>query len=55
MKLIYVGPFDAVKVPLPTGGEIEAKHGKEVNLPDSLAVKLLEQPDNWEKPKGGTK
>lgn len=55
MKLIYIGPHEGVTVPLPLGGEVVAKHGEEVNLPDSLAARLLEQPTNWEKSKGGAK
>ena len=59
MKLIYVGPHDAVTVALPYGGAVEIKHGENANLPDSLAERLLEQPENWKKhqpgpvPKGG--
>ena len=55
MKIVYIGPHEGVIVPLPLGGEITAKHGEEVTLPDSLAVRLLEQTTNWEKPKGGAK
>jgi hypothetical protein len=59
MKLIYIGPHDAVTVPLPYGGAVEVKHGESANLPNSLAEKLLIQEDNWKKhdpdskPKGG--
>lgn len=48
MKITYVGLFSAVTVPLPYGGEVTAKHGEAVDLPDSLAVRLLEQKTNWQ-------
>lgn len=52
MKLVYIGPHEAVTVPLPLGGEVQAKRGEEVTLPDSLAARLLEQSSNWERAKG---
>ena len=55
MKLVYVGPHDTVTVPLPYGGAVEVKHGEAADLPNSLAERLLEQPDNWEKPKAAPK
>lgn len=55
MKLVYIGPHEGVTVPLPLGGEVTAKRGEEVTLPDSLSARLLEQKDNWEKAKGGAK
>lgn len=47
MKLTYVGPFDAVRVPLPYGGEAECPRGGTVEVPDSLGASLLEQKTNW--------
>jgi hypothetical protein len=51
LKLSYIGPhIDGVTVPLPTGGFITAAHGVTVDVPDSVAVGLLEQETNWVKP-----
>ena len=47
MKLTYVGPLDRVRVPLPTGGAPEVARGEDINVPDSYAERLLEQPSNW--------
>jgi len=47
MKLTYVGPFDAVTVPLPFGGEVTCGPGGDVEVPDDLAARLLEQEANW--------
>lgn len=49
MKLKYIGPHDAVEVPLPFGGFITVKNGEVKDLPDSLSEGLLEQKDNWKK------
>jgi hypothetical protein len=47
VDLRYVGPFDQVRVPLPTGGELHAEHGGVITVPDDLAPGLLDQPTNW--------
>ena len=50
MKLTYIGPHSGgVAVPLPTGGTLDAPHGEPVDVPDTLAARLLEQPGNWER------
>lgn len=51
MKLTYVGPHDAVRVPLPTGGSPEVERGGDIDVPDSYAERLLEQPSNWQRAK----
>jgi hypothetical protein len=48
MKLTYVGPHDGVVVPLPLGGEITVAPGETADFPDSLGVRLAEQPSNWQ-------
>lgn len=50
MKVIYIGPHEAVNVPIPTGGTIPAVKGQAVNVPDSLGPGLLAQPGNWTRP-----
>lgn len=55
MQLVYIGPHDSVMVPLPYGGQVEVKRGKEATLPDSLSESLLKQTTNWERSKGGDK
>lgn len=49
MKLTYVGPHDRVVVPLPNGGAPEVDHGGVIDIPDSHAERLLEQPTNWQR------
>ena len=50
MKLTYIGPHSGgVTVPLPTGGSMDVPHGEPVDVPDSLAARLLEQPANWQR------
>lgn len=49
MRLTYVGPFDSVIVPLPTGGAPEVERGQDIDIPDSHAERLLEQPSNWQR------
>ena len=49
MKVVYGGPHGVVDVPLPHGGWAEAKWGEEIDVPDSLGERLLEQPSNWRK------
>lgn len=48
VDLRYVGPFDEVRVPLPTGGEINVARGELGTFPDDLAKGMLDQPVNWE-------
>lgn len=55
MKLTYVGPFDSVIVPLPTGGQPEVARGHDIDIPDSFAERLLEQPSNWQRAGGRPK
>jgi hypothetical protein len=55
-KLQYVGPHDAVIVPMPLGGEKLVERNGELSTSDAHAAGLLEQPANWKKisePKGG--
>jgi hypothetical protein len=61
MKVKYIGPHDAVELPLPDGRSVVVEHGAETpELPDDFARSLLKQDTNWEtreKPKqktGGT-
>lgn len=48
MILQYVGPHDAVLLPLPDGREPIIERGQFTpDLPDVFAESLLEQPTNW--------
>ena len=52
MKVVYIGQFDEVIVPEwenANGYPQSAKRGEPVEVPDELAVRLLEQADNWSK------
>ena len=52
MKLKYIGPHSGgVAVPLPTGGSLDVPHGEAVDVPDTVAGRLLQQPGNWVKVK----
>lgn len=44
----YVGPFEAVEIPYGFGA-VEAPRGETIEVPDDLAVSLLEQKDNWQR------
>lgn len=48
MKLRYVGPHEAVRVPLPGGGEATIAHGEVLDTTDTHGEGLLEQAANWE-------
>jgi hypothetical protein len=48
MKVKYVGGFDAVTVPLPSGGEVECERGGVIDVPDGFGASLLEQEANWQ-------
>lgn len=51
MKIQYIGMFDAVEVPAwrdpQTGYGRVAQRGEAVDIPDTIAEGLLDQPDNW--------
>lgn len=45
----YVGPLDAVIVPLPNGTEVVVENGHQVEIEDAAFAKaLLEQKENWQ-------
>lgn len=44
----YVGPHDAVRVPLPSGLEVACERDATISVPDDLAAGLLDQPANWQ-------
>ena len=46
--LTYVGPYDAVNVPLPDGETITLKRFASADFPPDVAAGLLEQPSNWQ-------
>jgi hypothetical protein len=48
MKIQYVGPFDEVE--LAENGEVY-KRGKVVEVEEELGKRLLQQEDNWARPK----
>jgi len=48
MKLTYVGGFDAVSVPLPSGAEATCARNGTIEVPDNIGERLLEQADNWQ-------
>lgn len=53
MKLTYVGPHEAVSVPLPEdGGVVTVERGKQAEFPSETAASLLDQgSDHWQKTK----
>lgn len=53
-KLKYVGPHDAVVVPMPLGGEQIVGRGEVLNTDRQHGQDLLEQPANWEEVSGVT-
>ncbi len=58
--LRYIGPHDGVRLPLPKRPDVAVARGETVEVPDSYAGSLLDQPDNWEaveppKPKPASK
>lgn len=54
MKVIYIGPHDGVEVP--EVNYLEAERDKPVDVPDHIALKLLEQREAWAKaPEGKVK
>lgn len=44
----YVGPHDAVLVPMPDGREPVISNGEVLKTSDEHAASLLEQEGNWE-------
>jgi hypothetical protein len=49
MLLRYIGPHDAVEVPLPDGSQPEVKRDEALQVSDrEFAERLLEQVSNWE-------
>jgi len=48
----YVGPHDAVEVPLVDGSYVVVENGKTGEFDDATAASLAEQVGNWE-PTGG--
>lgn len=50
MRLVYVGPFDRVRVPLAGGREVEASRFEEIDVPRDVAEGLLAQPANFRRP-----
>lgn len=44
MKVTYYGPYPSIDVP---AAGITVEQGATVEVPDAVAVGLLEQPDNW--------
>jgi hypothetical protein len=45
MEIRYVGPFDLVEI---ADAGVEVAKGDTVTVDDDLAVRLCEQPDNWQ-------
>lgn len=53
MRIQYIGMFDEVLVPEwedANGYPQRARAGQTVDVPEELAVRLLEQTENWAKP-----
>ena len=50
-NLIYTGPHLHVTVPIPTGGSVACERGGEIEVPDSLGERLLDQASNWQRVK----
>ena len=44
----YVGPHDAVEVPLVDGSYVVVENGGTGEFPDAVAASLAEQVKNWE-------
>lgn len=43
MKLIYIGPHDAVEVELPDGSYVQTAAGEPAEFPEAVAQSLLQQ------------
>lgn len=48
-KIRYIGPHDAVSIPLGDGSERVVENNHQIELDDDLAKSLLDQKDNWER------
>lgn len=44
----YIGPHQAVEVPMPTGALATVAHGDSLETDGEHAAALLEQPSNWQ-------
>jgi hypothetical protein len=55
MKVVYIGPYDGVDVPLPSGGAVHAERDKPVDIRPEIAEGLLIQEDIWTEPKSKAK
>jgi hypothetical protein len=53
-KLTYIGPHAEVEIEVAPNKWAEVKRNSAIEVGDSLAESLLEQPDNW-KPAKSTK
>lgn len=51
VKVKYVGPHDAVDLPLPDGGVVRVERGAEVDVHHELRDELVKQEGNWEQSK----
>jgi hypothetical protein len=47
-RLKYVGPLDAVEVPLVDGSWVVVENGKVGEFEDAVAASLAEQINNWQ-------
>lgn len=47
IKLRYIGTYDSYTVPLPSGIEVDVKHGEVASFPTELARRLLDQQANF--------
>jgi hypothetical protein len=47
--ITYVGPHDGVEIRLPDGATVAVcQRGHDVDVPEAEALRLLEQPSNWQ-------
>lgn len=53
VKLIYIGPHDAVEVELPDGSYVQTVNGEPVEFPEEVAKSLLQQ-STWSRAKAET-
>jgi len=47
--ITYVGPHDGVEIRLPDGATVAVcQRGQSIDVPEAEAMRLLEQPSNWQ-------
>jgi hypothetical protein len=50
MKVMYIGPYEGVDVPLPSGDAVHAERDQVIDIHADVAKALLVQEDIWTAP-----